>query len=229
MKYDELSRQIADLVGGVDNIDTFTSCMTRLRLNVDDPEAVDVEALRKLDGVLGVVPGRQVQVVVGPGHAQRLREAFAEASGMSPEAEVDADDAAGPEDDVDVRDVSGETKAKVKARQSTSVHAGFRHIGNIFMPIIPGFIACGIITSIANIWKLINPGIVANPWFLAFAAIGGVLIASLHLIVGHNTAKEFGGTPVLGFIAGALPYMPALAASRRRSGPTGSRPRRPSR
>lgn len=84
MKYDELSRQIADLVGGVDNIDTFTSCMTRLRLNVDDPEAVDVEALRKLDGVLGVVPGRQVQVVVGPGHAQRLREAFAEASGMSP-------------------------------------------------------------------------------------------------------------------------------------------------
>lgn len=211
MKYDELSRQIADLVGGVDNIDTFTSCMTRLRLNVDDPEAVDVEALRKLDGVLGVVPGRQVQVVVGPGHAQRLREAFAAASGMSPEAEVDADDAAGPEDDVDVRDVSGETKAKVKARQSTSVHAGFRHIGNIFMPIIPGFIACGIITSIANIWKLINPGIVANPWFLAFAAIGGVLIASLHLIVGHNTAKEFGGTPVLGFIAGALPYMPALA------------------
>lgn len=213
MNYEELSERILQLSGGTGNIDSFTNCMTRLRLNVDDPGRVDVEGIKKLDGVLGVVPGKQTQVVVGPGHAERLRLAFAEVSGITPDAEVDAADDGGgvlgnrPE----VRDVAKETKDAVRAKQTTSVQAGFRHIGNIFIPIIPGFIACGLVTSIANIWKIADPSVVKNPWFLAFAALGGILIGGLNFIVGLNTAKEFGGTPVLGFIAGGVPYMSALA------------------
>jgi PTS system sucrose-specific IIC component len=91
------------------------------------------------------------------------------------------------------------------------VHALFRHIGNIFIPIIPGFIACGLVVAIANVWKLIDPDVVANPWYLAFAALGGIVVGALNLLVGHNTAKEFGGTPVLGLIAGGVSYLPALA------------------
>ena len=49
-----------------------------------------------------------------------------------------------------------------------------------------------------------NPSVATNPWFLAFAAIGSVLVGGLQFIVGHNTAKEFGGTPVLGFIANCM-------------------------
>ncbi|MFT3876895.1 MAG: PTS transporter subunit EIIC [Propioniciclava sp.] len=206
MDYKALSRAILDLVGGNDNVASFTNCMTRLRLNLIDTEKVDLDAIKELDGVLGVVPGDQLQIVVGPGHADRMRAAFAEVS----DAAQLSFDGPQPEDDL-VRDVADETRAKVKARQSTSVHAGFRHIGNIFIPIIPGFIAGGLIASIANFWKIADPSIVKNPWFLAFAALGGIVTGALHLIVGHNTAKEFGGTPVLGFIAGGVPYMPALA------------------
>jgi hypothetical protein len=65
-----------------------------------------------------------------------------------------------------------EEHQKVKARQKTGVHSLFRHVGNIFIPIIPGFIACGLILAIANVWKLIAPGVALNPWFLAFAALG---------------------------------------------------------
>lgn len=207
MNYNDLGQQILGLVGGAGNIDSFTNCMTRLRLNLVDSSLADVDAIKALDGVLGVVDGQQLQVVVGPGHAQRLRDAFGDELGRAPAPELDVAAAAAE----DLARVSQQTKEKVKAKQSTSVHAGFRHIGNIFIPIIPGFIACGIIASIANIWKVINPAIAANPWFLAFAGIGSVLIAGLQFIVGHNTAKEFGGTPVLGFIAGGIPYMPALA------------------
>lgn len=216
MDYKALSREILSLAGGNENIDSFTHCMTRLRLNVNDPDKVDVAAIKQLDGVLGVVPGDQVQIVVGPGHSDRLDAAFAEVSNAS---HVDFDDE--DEDEPDalamltggdrVRDVAGETRAKVKARQNTGVHAVFRHIGNIFIPIIPGFVAGGIIASIANFWKIADPSIVKNPWFLAFAALGGIVTGALNFIVGHNTAKEFGGTPVLGFIAGGVPYMPALA------------------
>ena len=207
MNYNDLGQQILGLVGGAGNVGSYTNCMTRLRLNLVDSTAADIDAIKSLDGVLGVVDGQQLQVVVGPGHAQRLRDAFGEELGRAPAAEVDAKAAAAE----DLERVAQKTKEKVKARQSTSMHAGFRHIGNIFIPIIPGFIACGIVASIANIIKLVNPGITANPWVLAFAAVGTVLVGGLQFIVGHNTAKEFGGTPVLGFIAGGVPYMPALA------------------
>lgn len=206
MDYTELSRQIVGLVGGTDNVAAFTNCMTRLRLDLVDPGKADVGAVGKLDGVLGVVPGEQLQIVVGPGHAQRLRDAFAEASGVTPGVEVDATDAT-----EDLRTLEAENKAKVKAKQTTGVHAAFRHIGSIFIPIIPGFIACGLVLAIANTWKVFDPAAAKNPWFLAFAGLGAIITGALNLIVGHNTAKEFGGTPVLGLIAGAVPYMTALA------------------
>lgn len=212
MKYDDLSRDILRLSGGTDNIASFTNCMTRLRLNVKDESAVDVAAIKELPGVLGVVPGDQVQVVVGPGHAERLRQAFAGVSGLTPDAEVDADGVPATTDGQrEVRDVAKETAAAVKAKQTTSIQAGFRHIGNIFIPIIPGFIACGLVTSIANIIKVIDPTVVKNPWFLAFAALGGIIFGALNFMVGLSTAREFGGTQVLGFIAGGVTYMPALA------------------
>lgn len=207
MDYNDLGQKILGLVGGGSNIDSFTNCMTRLRLDLVDDSLADVDAIKALDGVLGVVEGQQLQVVVGPGHAQRLRDAFGEELGRAPAPEMDVAVAAAE----DLARVSQQTKEKVKAKQNTSVHAGFRHMGNIFIPIIPGFIACGIIASIANIWKVADPSITKNGWFLAFAAIGSILVGGLNLIVGHNTAKEFGGTPVLGFIAGGVPYMPALA------------------
>lgn len=202
MDYRTLSSDILAAAGGVANISSFTNCMTRLRLNVVDQDAVDVAAIKKLDGVLGVVTGEQMQVVVGAGHAQRLRDAFAEVSALAPAAEVDAE--------LDINVLAEASKAKVKATHTTSVHAVFRHIGNIFIPIIPAFIACGLVLAVTNVWKLLQPSVTANPWFLAFAGLGGIITAALHLITGHNTAKEFGGTPVLGLLAGAVPYMTAL-------------------
>lgn len=207
MDYAQLSRQIVELIGGTDNVAAFTNCMTRLRLNLVDPDKADVDAIKKLDGVLGIVPGEQLQIVVGPGHAQRLRDAFGEVSGKTAGAEVDAAEAAAE----DLRTLEAENKAKVKSKQNTGVHAVFRHIGSIFIPIIPGFIACGLVIAITNVWKIIDPSVVKNPWFLAFAGLGGIVVGALNLLVGHNTAKEFGGTPVLGLIAGAVSYMPSLA------------------
>ena len=97
MKYDDISHDIHDAVGGTDNITSFTNCMTRLRVNVKDEDRVDVDRLKSLDGVMGVVPGSQMQIVVGPGHAERLRQAFAKVTGIRPDAEIGAD-----EDDADL-------------------------------------------------------------------------------------------------------------------------------
>lgn len=202
MNYDALSREIQRLAGGPGNVASHTSCMTRLRLDLVDPDKADVKAIKALDGVLGVVPGDQLQVVVGPGHAERLRAAYDTVSGSAGEPALDVN-----EDE----DLAASTRARVKSQQTSPVQAMFRHVGNIFIPIIPGFIACGLVGAIASTWKALDKSVTANPWFLAFAGISGILVGGLYLLVGHNTAKELGGTPVLGFVAGGVAYMPQLA------------------
>lgn len=60
------AEQILAALGGDDNIDDLEACITRLRVEVDDPDLVD-EAALKAAGAFGVAQqGTSVQVVVGP-------------------------------------------------------------------------------------------------------------------------------------------------------------------
>ncbi|MGK2309384.1 glucose PTS transporter subunit EIIB [Cutibacterium sp. V947] len=60
------AEQILTALGGDDNIGDLEACITRLRVEVDDPDLVNEAALRAA-GAFGVVQqGTSVQVVVGP-------------------------------------------------------------------------------------------------------------------------------------------------------------------
>lgn len=72
----ELLNRILDQVGGAANIAKCGNCMTRLRLSVHDSSLVD-PAIKTLEGVKGVVISNdQVQVIFGPGKAQRAADAM---------------------------------------------------------------------------------------------------------------------------------------------------------
>ncbi|WP_251153910.1 PTS glucose/sucrose transporter subunit IIB [Cellulosimicrobium sp. Marseille-Q4280] len=63
---DQKAQQILDALGGQGNVVDLEPCITRLRVEVTDPELVD-EARLKATGAFGVVrSGRVVQVIVGP-------------------------------------------------------------------------------------------------------------------------------------------------------------------
>lgn len=201
MDYKNLAKEILDNLGGKENIKSFTNCMTRLRVEIKNPDLVKSSDIKALKGVFGVVLGEQTQIIVGTGHSQRLREAFGEVSGLSGDSAIN--------DNLD--NIEERTKEKVKSKQTSSFQKGLKHIGNIFIPLIPGFVGTGLVMAIANVWKTIDKGIVENPWYMLIVAVGGLLLASLNILVGYNSGKEFGGTPVLGAIAGALIGSPALA------------------
>ena len=60
------AEKIVSGLGGRDNISDLEPCITRLRVEVEDQEKVDEDALRAA-GAFGVVrSGRVVQFVVGP-------------------------------------------------------------------------------------------------------------------------------------------------------------------
>ncbi|MBB5335253.1 N-acetylglucosamine-specific PTS transporter subunit IIBC [Pectinatus brassicae] len=61
----EYTQSIVDSLGGIDNLSEVGSCITRLRLKVNDGDKVDEVSLKKL-GVKGVVKkGNSVQVIIG--------------------------------------------------------------------------------------------------------------------------------------------------------------------
>lgn len=73
--YKELASQIVDYIGGPENVDTHTHCMTRLRFTLKDDSKAQTEALKALKGVQGVIEkGGMYQVVIGTDVEQLYNE-----------------------------------------------------------------------------------------------------------------------------------------------------------
>ncbi|MGA5322512.1 PTS transporter subunit EIIC [Streptomyces seoulensis] len=171
------------LTGGPDNVRHVTHCLTRLRLTVADPAAVDEEALRALPGVLGVIGAGtpSLQVVLGPGVVDTVT------------AEVERQLAEAP---------------AAEPRTKRAAPAALRRIADIFVPLIPALIGCGILAGLN--------GLLTNAGWLpgltpALAAIASGFMALIAVFVGYQTAKEFGGTPILGGAVAAVIVYPGVA------------------
>lgn len=67
MSTSDLTLILLENLGGTDNIESVSNCNTRIRVSLKDKELANIEALRKIDGVIGVVPfGSQLQIILGP-------------------------------------------------------------------------------------------------------------------------------------------------------------------
>lgn len=199
-KEEKLAQDILQQIGGGDNIQSLNYCMTRLRLDLRDRSKVNMSALKNIDGVLGVVDDETLQIIVGPGVVNKV------ASEISEITDVKLGEAL----DVQEDDVAALTKAKIKKKNETPLKNLLRKIGNIFIPLIPGLVASGLINGAVGFAK--NAGVDPTlTWVQILSLLGGAVFGYLAILVGLNTAREFGGTPVLGAIAGILIINPALA------------------
>ncbi|MFF8026354.1 PTS transporter subunit EIIC [Streptomyces sp. NPDC007896] len=178
---------ILPLVGGAANVTSVAHCMTRLRLGLRDRTLVREDALRSLPAVLGVVADDDsYQIVLGPGTVTRV----------TPEFEALVTNTA---DALAAR--GAQWKAARQQRNATPLKLLLRRIANIFVPLIPALIGCGVIAGLGGL--LVNLGWLPS-LTPALAAIASGFMALIAVFVGHNTAKEFGGTPVLGGAVAAI-------------------------
>ncbi|MER7853754.1 PTS transporter subunit EIIC [Streptomyces bacillaris] len=200
---------ILPLVGGAANVGSIAHCMTRLRLGLRDRSLVDDEALKALPAVMGVVEDETYQIVLGPGTVARVTPEFerlvAEARETAP-APAPAPDEPPTADGLAAQGAA--IKAEQKARNATPFKLFLRRIANIFVPLIPALIGCGIIAGLNGL--LLNLG-----WLPAvtpaLAAMASGFMALIAVFVGYNTAKEFGGTPILGGAVAAIIVFPGVA------------------
>ncbi|MFF3889119.1 PTS transporter subunit EIIC [Streptomyces sp. NPDC001914] len=224
---------ILPLVGGPANVLAVAHCMTRLRLGLRDPGLVDEPGLRALPAVLGLVAdGGSYQIVLGPGTVARVTPAFeallanapaplaphGPATATSPDGA--APGAAGPADPTAPHGTEpataadrlalrgAELKAARSRRNATPLKLFLRRIADVFVPLIPALIGCGVIAGLNGL--LINLGVLRG-LTPALTAIASGFMALIAVFVGHNTAKVFGGTPVLGGAVAAVVVYPGVA------------------
>lgn len=202
----ELAQKLLDLLGGKDNVLANAACMTRLRVTVKDTDNVDTEGIKALDGVMGLVEDDTMQIVLGPGKVNKVLEEFSKLTGL---AKGVADES--------VVDAAATNKAAQKAKyESKPVQAFLKKISNVFVALLPGIIAAGLINGICNVINVSTAGALAGEWwYQGIRSMGWALFAYLPILVGYNAAREFGGSAALGGIAGMMcianSAMPLLA------------------
>lgn len=116
------AQALLPLLGGASNIAAVENCMTRMRVTPVDPGLIDVAAVKKVPGVLGVVEDDTFQIVLGPGAVTKVTTAFRgllEASGHDAKA---------------LADKGASIKAAQKERNNTPFKNLLRKIANIFVP-----------------------------------------------------------------------------------------------
>ncbi len=181
MDYKKTAAEILKLVGGEKNVASVTNCMTRLRFNLNDAKKADVEAIKKVKGVQGVVTKNgQFQVVIGT-------------------------DVGNVCDEIRKLGRFEENAAADSTEKSGIIAAFFGTLTAIFQPIIPALAGSGMIKALLALLvalKLVDPG---SQTYQIFNAFGDALFSFMPFILAFSAAKRFKCNPyVSAVLAGVL-------------------------
>lgn len=214
-KYQRLSDEIYAQIGGIDNVESLIHCMTRLRIKIRDMSKVNIAALKKINGVLGVVEADTLEVVLGPGVNTKVAKIMNDEAGVKEGESFPTNSYQANKSEVERKaaEVHAAHKASLK---KTWWRAALQHISAIFVPLIPAFVGAGLISGVAGILRnMLTVKMLPASWNLGvtvLSMIASALFAYLNIYVGINTAKEFGATPGLGGIIGGIVYLPGIVA-----------------
>lgn len=199
VKYENLAKEIIDLIGGKENVNSVVHCVTRLRFKLKDEKKADTNKLKNHDGVITVMQsGGQYQVVIG-NHVNDVYKAVVAEGGFGSSKPVDADDE--------------------EQEKSSFIDI----VASIFTPVLGLLAATGMIKGfnalfVALGWINSNPvnPVTGDPEstygiYALLNAIGDGFFFFLPIFLGYTAIKKFGGTTFIGMAIGAALVHPSLA------------------
>ncbi|QOS80498.1 PTS glucose transporter subunit IIA [Paenibacillus sp. JNUCC31] len=184
MDKQQLSKDILKLVGGEENIDQVTHCMTRLRFNLNDNKLADKATLKNTPGVMGVMEnGGQFQVIIG-NDVPVVYNALVGNMSKSPNA-----------------DAGSTAVSTVEKKKRNPVSALFDFISGIFTPILPAITGAGMIKGIVAILVAVGWLSDTSSTYIILSAIGDGAFYFLPIILAISAARKLGSNM---YIAAAL-------------------------
>lgn len=200
-KYDEQVKQLLDFIGGKQNIQAVSHCMTRMRFVLTDPSKADEKKINEIDCVKGTfTQAGQYQVIIGNDVANFYNE-FTKYAG-----------------------IEGVSKDAVKQAAKTNQSLPQRimgALGEIFAPIIPALICGGLVLGFRNVIGEINffnngtqsLADISQFWAGLYSFLWLIGEAVFHLLpvgIVWSITKKMGTTQILGIILGLTLVSPQL-------------------
>lgn len=195
MDYKEIARQLIDLSGGTANISSVTHCSTRLRFFINDTSKVDIEAIKKIKPVLGVVlQGDELQIVLG----KNIAPVYTEASKMYEESGDKA--SSSPADGLSDTGKTGNNKQSLGSRLIGFVSAAVT-------PLIPGLVAGGMLKVFLLLGTLVYAPFEETQAYTLLGWLANVPFYFMPIFVAYGASRKLGSTPLYAMTAvGALLY-----------------------
>ena len=192
-KYDNDVKRLLELVGGKENIQAVSHCMTRMRFVLIDPKKADEKAIEDLPSVKGTfTQAGQYQVIIGNDVSVFYNE-FTKYAG-----------------------IEGVSKDAVKAAAKTNQNIAQKimgTLGEIFAPLIPALICGGLVLGFRNVIGEINffnngtqsLADISQFWSGMYNFLWLIGEAVFHLLpvgIVWSITKKMGTTQILGIILG---------------------------
>ena len=195
-EYAQLCTDILEAVGGSKNIKNVFHCITRLRIVPVNRDAVDMDKLSKVSGILKVVESSgQIQCVIGT-TVPEVYEEFLAMSGAAAGGTVEAEPAT---DDVP------EQKPNLLTR-------GLNTLASCVTPGLYAIVAGGMIKGVVSLLTAIGLVSSKSDIITVLNAVGDAPFYFMPFIIGYAAAKRFKVKEVFGVMtAGILMYSTFLS------------------
>lgn len=192
--YNAIAQAVLANVGGEGNVTRVSHCMTRLRIQVADASKVDVEAAKKITGVLNmIVNNGEYQYVIGQDVADAY-EAFNKLGNFN---------TAGAIDDAEALKADAQTKGSV-------VNQILAFIGGTFSPVIPVLVAGGLTGAVLTLLTTFFGVSAESGTYQVLYGLNQATFYFLPIFIGFSAATKLNSNGFLGAFLGAILLYPSI-------------------
>ena len=187
-KYDGLARIIIQNVGGKNNIESLTHCVTRLRFRLKDESKAQTEILKNTEGIISVIQsGGQYQVVIGQ-HVGDVYESVVVIAKLN----------------------SGESYEQKEEAPKGLLAKFISIVTGVFTPLLGMLCACGMLKGFLAMAKGFGWLAKTDGLYILLFNAGDALFYFLPVIVGFTAARKFKLNEFSGLMIGLTMCSPAI-------------------
>lgn len=191
MDYSKLAVDILKEVGGKENVDHVTHCATRLRFILMNTNLVDVEAIQKIPGVMGIIHrGGQFQIIIGSDVSHVYHEVMSL---------------------VRLPETKKHNIESVIPRKKV-ISTVLDTISGIFTPILSALTAAGMLKALLILFSLLNWISEDSQTYYILNFISDATFYFLPIMLGYTAAIKFKCNPYMGMMLGGILLHPSYSA-----------------
>ncbi|MGX7263263.1 beta-glucoside-specific PTS transporter subunit IIABC [Enterococcus crotali] len=185
MNYKDSAKQILDLVGGEQNVQSVTHCMTRLRFVLRNESLVEDTLVKEAPGVMGVMrKGGQYQVIMGNDVASYYKEL------------------------VKIGHFSNQASTESVGEKKNLFEAFVDVISGCMSPLIPAMLGGGMIKVLLILLPLMGILNDSSQTFAILSFFGDAPFYFMPIMLAFTAAQKFNVTPMLAVTVGGIMLHP---------------------